>query len=251
MDQLNKKPLYLQVADLLARKIAAEDWIAGQALPNEYDLALQLHISIGTLRKAVDTLVQNRLLSRRQGKGTFVVDRRATEIRNVFEPSRHADGRRIEWDWQGINAETSACSADESKFLRLSQGDRVIRLTRLGFIGKRRACCAHAVLPEAIYGDISDIGDQDRTTVGLAHARKILLKGVDDLVDVHAVNADTAALLGVREGFRVMRLRRTSWDQSDRPVDFRVFEYNFDGEYYAPATSISHGGGMLGRGVAI
>ena len=65
-------PLYAQVSDLLVSRIGAGEWQAGQLIPSEMQLAEQLGVSQGTVRKAIDGLVTRNVLIRQQGKGTFV-----------------------------------------------------------------------------------------------------------------------------------------------------------------------------------
>ena len=65
-------PLYRQISELLHREIMAGHWQAGDRLPVESELASQLQVAVGTLRKALDRLEQDGLLERRQGSGTYV-----------------------------------------------------------------------------------------------------------------------------------------------------------------------------------
>ena len=48
------RPLYLQLRDALAERIAGGDWKPGNAIPNESDLAREFGVSTGTMRKALD-----------------------------------------------------------------------------------------------------------------------------------------------------------------------------------------------------
>src|SRR5512145_3175741 len=70
--QLSFSPLYKQVVRLLMRSLEAGEWKSGVALPSEMELAQRFGVSQGTVRKAIDELVGDNLLVRRQGKGTFV-----------------------------------------------------------------------------------------------------------------------------------------------------------------------------------
>ena len=65
-------PLYLQIAELLARQIKAGYWHRGERLPTEAALAQRLGVAIGTLRKALALLAQQGVLERIQGSGTYV-----------------------------------------------------------------------------------------------------------------------------------------------------------------------------------
>ncbi|MDP1566815.1 MAG: GntR family transcriptional regulator, partial [Polaromonas sp.] len=65
-------PLYRQVKRELQKIIEDGHYVPGKPLPSEAALALSLQVSVGTLRHAVDELVHEHVLVRRQGKGTFV-----------------------------------------------------------------------------------------------------------------------------------------------------------------------------------
>ncbi|MFC1431601.1 substrate-binding domain-containing protein [Streptacidiphilus sp. N1-3] len=63
-----------RLADELRRGIAELRWPGGR-LPTEQDLAQDQQVSVNTVRRAVDLLVQEGLVYRRQGSGTYVADR--------------------------------------------------------------------------------------------------------------------------------------------------------------------------------
>ena len=65
-------PVYLQIAELLARQIKAGYWRQGERLPTEAELAQRLSVAVGTLRKALALLEAQDVLERIQGSGTYV-----------------------------------------------------------------------------------------------------------------------------------------------------------------------------------
>jgi len=68
----NALPLYVQISELLIRDIAAGRLLDGERLPPERDMAEELGISIGTLRKALADLTEKGLLERIQGSGNYI-----------------------------------------------------------------------------------------------------------------------------------------------------------------------------------
>ncbi len=68
----NALPLYVQISELLIRDIAAGRLIDGERLPPEREMAEELGISIGTLRKALADLTAKGLLERVQGSGNYI-----------------------------------------------------------------------------------------------------------------------------------------------------------------------------------
>ncbi|WP_171101504.1 GntR family transcriptional regulator [Ruegeria sp. HKCCD7255] len=70
----NALPIYVQIAELLIRDIAAGRLIDGERLPPERDMAAELQVSVGTLRKSLAELEKKGMLERIQGSGNYVRD---------------------------------------------------------------------------------------------------------------------------------------------------------------------------------
>jgi DNA-binding transcriptional regulator YhcF (GntR family) len=77
--QFDTIPLYIQVRNTLAARIAGGEWAPGTMLPCEYTLSQEYGVSAGTTRKALNQLEDERILTRRQGRGTYVNDLIAEE----------------------------------------------------------------------------------------------------------------------------------------------------------------------------
>lgn len=65
-------PMYLQIAELLVRDIAAGRLIDGEKLAPEREMAANLGIAVGTLRKTLAELQSRGLLERVQGSGNYI-----------------------------------------------------------------------------------------------------------------------------------------------------------------------------------
>ncbi len=68
-------PLYHQLVEILTEKIRSGEYQAGSRIPSEHRLAAEYGIGRPTARQATDVLVRKRMLARRRGAGTFVLDR--------------------------------------------------------------------------------------------------------------------------------------------------------------------------------
>ncbi len=66
-------PKYIQLANILRDKIAAQQYRPGDRIPAEADLCAEYSVSRITVREAINKLVQESYLNRQQGKGTFVM----------------------------------------------------------------------------------------------------------------------------------------------------------------------------------
>ena len=72
MPAQNSLPLYVQIAELLIRDIAAGRYLDGERLPPERELADSLSTTVTTLRKALVMLQKKKLLKRIHGSGNYV-----------------------------------------------------------------------------------------------------------------------------------------------------------------------------------
>ena len=65
-------PAYIQIHDQIKSEIDQKIWKIGERLPSERDLAEKFQVSRMTLRQAITLLVEEGVLERRVGSGTFI-----------------------------------------------------------------------------------------------------------------------------------------------------------------------------------
>ncbi|WP_169449833.1 GntR family transcriptional regulator [Paludibacterium yongneupense] len=123
-------PLYMQLARKLATAIHAGWWQAAEALPSERTFSEQLTISRVTARKAFDVLLQQGLIQRRQGSGTFITPRLEQPLSRLtgFTEMLRMKGFVPHSLW--LSRECGLPSTEESLRLGLSSSARVARLKR-------------------------------------------------------------------------------------------------------------------------
>ena len=64
--------MYLQIMEQIKQKIAVGDWAAGQAIPSIRQLAVDMSVSVITVKRAYLELEREGVIVTRQGKGCFV-----------------------------------------------------------------------------------------------------------------------------------------------------------------------------------
>ena len=144
--------------DALADRIAKGEWRPGTSIPNEGELAREFGVSPGTMRKALDLMEGERLVTRRQGRGTFVNDQASDELAIRFSNIRGADGERIVPQVE-------------------AGGDRGRQSQR---IGVRRACdCARTIRSTAFAG-FNSTPDQPFMVEEAAHAGDAVSRGLGE-----------------------------------------------------------------------
>ena len=219
LDKSSGQPAYQQLADLLRAQIADETWPPGRKIPSEPILARQAGVSVMTVRQAVGQLVEEGLLAREQGRGTFVrgLDWRQCNfsiapLLNLFQNNEHLKMRLLKLHTEKLEAETA-------RMLMLPEGGRVISILRLFMLfGQPYLLQKSFLRPEpdlpVVESDFSltDIGDffSSGQSVRIKKAR-LGLAG-------EAAAADEAALLDLGAGAQVYRLSYVFYDFSDLPL---------------------------------
>jgi GntR family transcriptional regulator len=126
-------PLYKQLQRALREAIQKKVLSPDDALPAERDLAEEFSISRITVRKALDGLVSEGLLTRRQGAGTFVAARVEKSFSKLssFTEDMISRGRTPRSEW--ISKAEGSVTPEESLTLGLSPGTPVYRFARIRY----------------------------------------------------------------------------------------------------------------------
>jgi GntR family transcriptional regulator len=133
LDESSSLPLYQQLQRALRQAIETRILSPDDALPPERDLATEFSVSRITVRKAIDGLVNEGMLVRRQGSGTFVCSRVEKNFSKLtsFSEDMRARGRNPRSVWLRRSAGT--VTPEESLTLRSSPGTPVYRFHRIRF----------------------------------------------------------------------------------------------------------------------
>jgi GntR family transcriptional regulator len=148
------RPLYRQVYDIMVRKVAQGVWRPGSSLPSEQNLAREMGVSQGTMRKVLDALTAENLLERRQGKGTFVAEN--SEERTLFRYFRisRPGGKRMTPERVDETVKVRASRAAERTKLGLDRADRVVEILRTRHIEKAPSIRESIILPATLFPGI-------------------------------------------------------------------------------------------------
>lgn len=147
LDENDHAPLYRQLQRSLRAAIEQKILAHDDALPAERDLAEEFQISRITVRKAIEGLVNEGLLTRRQGAGTFVTARVEKSFSKLssFTEDMISRGRTPHSEW--INCSTGTVTPEESLTLGLSPGSPVHRFNRIRFADNEPMALEYSTVP--------------------------------------------------------------------------------------------------------
>jgi GntR family transcriptional regulator len=228
------RALYSQVRDALAERIATGEWKPGFVVPNEGDLARDLGVSSGTVRKALELLEADKLITRRQGRGTVVNDPASDDLACRFIRLRTADGESVSGHVTSQEISEGTANELECSRLRLRAGEGVYRIRRVRSYRGCNFMVADLALPATLFPRLAGRGDDIPSHVGaLAPWNGMLLGRAEERVSISVPPEEVADLLGVATGTAVLRLDcLLSLLGSHRPVAWRIGHVHLPDGYY-------------------
>lgn len=238
--RLDASPLYRQVEAILTQRIAEGVWAPGSLLPAEPEIAADLGVSQGTVRKALDGLERRFLIERHQGRGTFVASQTIDRALEHFFPLVDADGRRSDMTCEVLEAGTRLPTGTEAARLGLREGEAVHWLLRIRRARGRVRLVERIVLPVPCFPAFDRLTPQeipDQLYVLYQRRFGITVARADDRIGAVAADAATGAILGLPAGAPLLEVERLAFDIQGRPVEARLWLLDSRDDRYHAALS--------------
>ena len=242
-----RKPLYQQLFEVLQKRIMDGTLPENSYIPNEYDLTLEYKVSIGTVRKAVEMLVHDKLLIRQQGKGTLVADRRW-----IGKPDKLNRLRRAEelasyvWSKTDVRTRIDVSHAQIAEKLALPLDAKINVITQIqrsepssAAASTPAALTPAAVVLETIYfsAELFESGpEQPFNSVDVFEFMAIhgySIGKVQERVTAVLASAQGAKLMAVEVGAPLLKTERLVFEKRGFPLEFRIgYAHVPDGCFY-------------------
>ncbi len=225
LNEPSNTPLYLQLATSLRNHIVSGGIMMGEALPSERDLCTIIGTSRVTIRKAIDQLIAEGLLIRKQGSGTFVAQR--IEAPGSFlsgfsedTTARHAVPGTI-WMMKSYAKPTD----EEAILLELKGNEQVARLGRVRLSSGEPLAIEHAVIPAKILPDLQKLGNSLYDALNALGNRPVM--GTQKIRASFATPTE-AGLLSIAENAEILRIERLTRRADGMAVEFTRSAYRGD-----------------------
>jgi GntR family transcriptional regulator len=230
-------PLYRELERAMRDALASGEWKPGEAIPAERRLAERYGVSIGTVRKAIDALVDANLLIRQQGRGTFVATHTRDRLLYYFFHVVPEGGAKEYPDVRLCAFARAKADRVEAEKLGIAQGDAVIRIRNLLHLGGEPIIVDDLALAAARFPGLGEKQFRERPST-IYHlyqdAFGITVARSSERLRVGVADADAAALLHVARGTPLLMIRRIALGLGGEPVEWRVSRVNTaKHEYYA------------------
>ncbi len=223
MLDIRRAALYNQVAQILENRICDGTYPNRTFLPNEYALSLEFQVSMGTIRRAVDELMQKDLIERKPGRGTFIKADLCSSVRKRFNHFEISDCHNvINWHVQKLTCESIDPSNETRQALSMSHGEKVIHYNRVRFYRDNVRMFEDSYIPAARFPDFEPVRHEGSDLLFLVQNYGIRIGNIIESVTPALCSEEIADLLGIQAGTPLLKLRRTTFDRDQAAVEYKV-----------------------------
>ncbi len=228
-------PLYTQIKDLLVARVTEGEWAPGDIIPSEIQLAQALSVSQGTVRKAITELVENNVLVRRQGRGTFVATHDGERALFHFFHIVNDSGVKILPECKTVSVRRRRASRQEASKLNLSRRAQVVCIERIRNLDNQPTIIETVVLPTELFADLGkpQACDLPNTLYQLYETQfGITIHRAEEQLRAVAATDRDASLLGLEAGTPLLEIERTALTLDGTPVELRISRCSTSGHHY-------------------
>jgi GntR family transcriptional regulator len=230
IDRYSKLPYYQQLYEILRGKIARAEWKPGDMIPPESELISQYQVSRSTVRQVLDMLVNDGLIYRQRGRGSFVahltLEQSMTRIVSFTEDMHQrgfTPGTRV------LSASIIPAPARVGEKLQVQVGEELACIRRLRLADGEPMSIEESYLVHRYCENVlqHDYSKQPLREV-LEREYGIRIASAKQVIQAILAPAELAELLEIKPKAALLYIERTSCSQARLPVEFLRLYYRAD-----------------------
>lgn len=219
-------PVYVRIRETLRDEITNGMLKRGERLPPEHELATKFSVSRMTIRESLEDLVDEGLLYRRHGVGTFVafphLQRDHTRLTSFFDKAEE-EGVAVRAEL--LSLEVMTARAVVARALDLPPGSRVIRIKTLRYANNVPITVHEAYVPQKLFANIVNENLENQHLWTLIEKCGYKVKRAVQRLEARDADKELAELMKIKEGSPILFKERTVYAADGTPVEF-TYCYN-------------------------
>lgn len=230
-------PLYLQLYEILKKKITSGEWPEDSLIPTETNLMKTYAVGRETVRRAVLKLVNEGYLFRQRGKGTFVCRKRPEDgLEQLVSFTAEMLARGYKPGNQVLVSGRQRPEPEIAGILHCSGSDEILYIKRLRTANQLPVAVEESYLRSDIFGKLDSDKLEGSFYDYLVYDKGIKPGRIMQEISSGLADEDTAQLLDVEVGHPILQLSRLMYTSEGRPFFWMVFRYR--GDIYSIKTKL-------------
>ena len=230
IDRFSKLPYYQQLYEILHDKIQHREWQPGDKIPPESELIEQYQVSRNTVRQVLDKLVNDGLIYRQRGRGSFVahptLEQSMTRIVSFTEDMRQ---RGFTPGTEVLSADLMPADEEIASQLDIQVREQLVCIRRLRMadgepMSIEQSYLIHKYCPDVLEHDYA----QQPLREVLEAEYGIRIASAKQVIQAIPASPELAQLLDITPGAALLLLSRVSFSQGRIPVEYLRIHYRAD-----------------------
>jgi GntR family transcriptional regulator len=229
-------PLYIQLKDIIVKRINSEYYHEGQKLPSERELCDYYNVSRITVRQALNELERAGLIKKYQGKGTYVSKTKLEQELLTITPFREtllAKGITPETRYMGYKEIDNTYQL--STTLRIPIHDKIAKIEILG-LGDNVPISFYTSYLSVQAGQMMDRminhlieRNQPCTTIdAYKEFTDISIGSIYQTFEASLADKTSSRMLDIKIGSPVLKIKSIVCSKNEEPIESRVAIYRGD-----------------------
>jgi GntR family transcriptional regulator len=222
MNKINETPMYLQFAEKFRQMILNGEYKVGDIFPPEVEMAKKYGVARITIRNAINELVQDNLLTRRSGKGTFVqepkIERQLVHVAGFTE---HMQSRGIKAGALSVEVNRIKADAKLAASLHIAVGSEVIEFIRIRLTNEVPVAIERSYLPRDLCPGIEEENLENNSLYMLLETKYALRPyHSSKTIELTRATHKEAKMLNVSKGASLFLMVATVFTEDNRVMEF-------------------------------
>jgi len=232
MQEINKNsplPLYYQLKESILNAVKNKEFDVGDRLPSERELAEYHNISRMTVKKAVDILVDNGYLLRKQGSGTFVTDyHQSYSISPLLSFTKEMEKKGLNYTTKILDF-TEIKDQDTAAKMNLNPDAKIFKLERLRLIENKPFLLENTYLAAENFSNLKKDDLENNSLFKLVKDKyNIQLSNAEAEVEAVIFDSTIADKMQVKEGMLGLYFEQFSKNENEEIIEYTSAYYRND-----------------------
>ncbi|KHF41672.1 GntR family transcriptional regulator [Halalkalibacter okhensis] len=233
-------PLYYQVKELLKKEIHINKIKVGEMIPSERELSDMFDISRPTVRQAINDLVNEGVLKRKKGLGTFVsqpkINQRFLENLTSFKDEMEEKG--LPNSTKLLDIKDVDCNDHINKIFH-EKYNKFVYIERLRYVKKSPVVIVSTYIPKELAPDLLK---EDLTNFSLYEILQktyhLNIKNAKRIMEAINASSQEAIWLNIEPNAAVMLIKTIAYLDNQMPFEYTIARYRGDFSSFTVNTSI-------------
>ncbi|RSL35263.1 GntR family transcriptional regulator [Salibacterium salarium] len=221
IDKTSPLPIYYQIQEMIRRKIESNEWEPGDMLPSERIFAENYDVSRMTVRQAVTELVNEGLLRREKGKGTFVLEPKIEQtLQGLTSFTEDMRKRGLKPGSKLLQYSVSAPSLKVAEMLQMKDNKQIYEIKRIRLADEVPMALETTYINKELVGELPQDIENHSLYYILETEKGLKLGNGEQTFESSLARQEEADYLDIQVGDPVLLIKRLTYLE-----DGTLFEY--------------------------